>query len=75
MKKILLCPVLLAALAAAQPENPLLRSQSPDALMVAQGEKLSLFCETTDPFSYCQWQSKEVCSSHSIDPTRSRPPF
>ena len=43
--------------ASADPENPVLRSNSPKTLMVSQGDKLSLFCESEDPFDYCEWKN------------------
>ena len=37
-------------------QSTLLRSTSPDSVTVAQGDKLSLFCESDDPYDYCQWE-------------------
>ena len=38
-------------------DNPLLRSSSSHMLMVSQGEKLSLFCESQEAFDYCKWKN------------------
>jgi len=38
-------------------DNPLLRSSSSKSVMVSQGEKLALFCESQEPFDYCEWKN------------------
>jgi hypothetical protein len=47
---------IVLAVACMVSEATLLTSNSPDSLTVAQGDKLSLFCESDDTFDYCQWE-------------------
>jgi hypothetical protein len=57
-----LCKFTFAVLAVALSltNATLLRSKSEATVTVAQAEKLSLFCETEDPFDYCQWDHIET---------------
>ena len=66
-KKLLVLATVLAFSAATS-----IVSKSPDSLTVAQGDKLSLFCQSDEPFVYCEWEHVNKQVDINFNPLRAK---